>query len=99
MLFRSAFFWHYPHYDNQGGVPGAAIRDGDWKLIEFFEDDHAELYNLKTDLGEQHDLAYTSPEKVKELRQRLHQWQRENGAKFPSANAAYKVQADEKRKD
>ena len=45
-------FWHYPHYGNQGGAPGAAIRRGDWKLIEWFEDQRVELFNLAADLGE-----------------------------------------------
>ncbi len=50
-------FWHYPHYGNQGGAPGAAIRRGDWKLIEWFEDGRVELFNLAQDLGEKNDLA------------------------------------------
>ena len=54
---RDAIFWHYPHYGNQGGFPGGVIRMGDWKLIEFYEDNRIELYNLKEDPGEQHDLA------------------------------------------
>ena len=43
------------HYGNQGGTPGASVRDGDWKLIRFFEDGHEELYNLKEDIGETGD--------------------------------------------
>ncbi len=61
---REAIFWHYPHYGNQGGSPGGAIRLGDWKLIEFFEDNHVELYNLKQDLGEQHDLTARDPRRA-----------------------------------
>ena len=53
-------FWHYPHYGNQGGAPGGAVRDGDWKLIEWYEDGRLELYNLEDDLGEQHNLAAQS---------------------------------------
>lgn len=65
-------FWHYPHYGNQavrrhGGTPGASVRDGDWKLIRFFEDGHEELYNLKEDIGETTNLADTEPEKLAEL--------------------------------
>ncbi|MEN6333319.1 MAG: sulfatase, partial [Phycisphaerales bacterium] len=52
---RRAFFWHYPHYGNQGGSPGGAVRVGDYKLIEFYEDSRVELYNLRDDLGEQND--------------------------------------------
>ena len=45
-------FWHYPHYGNQGGSPAAAVRDGDWKLIEWYENGNRELYNVRDDLGE-----------------------------------------------
>ncbi len=83
---RDAIFWHYPHYGNQGGAPGAAIRNGDWKLIEFFEDNHLELYNLKDDIGEQNNMAEMHPEIVKELREKLHAWQKDVDARFPSPN-------------
>ncbi len=49
-------FWHYPHYGNQGGEPASMIREGDWKLIYYYEDGRNEMYNLATDPGEQHDL-------------------------------------------
>lgn len=87
-LNRDALFWHYPHYSNQGGIPGGAIRMGDWKLIERFEDGRAQLYNLKQDLGEQVDLAAQSPERVSSMRQRLHQWYKETDAKFLRAKPA-----------
>jgi len=87
-LNRDALFWHYPHYSNQGGIPGGAIRMGDWKLIERFEDGRAQLYNLKQDLGEQMDLAAQSPERVSTMRQRLHQWYQETDAKFLRAKPA-----------
>jgi arylsulfatase A-like enzyme len=79
-------FWHYPHYGNQGGTPGAAIRYDDYKLIEFFEDNKVELYNIKTDIGETNNLASTMPDKVKQLREQLHAWQKKVGAKMPSPN-------------
>jgi len=81
-----AIYWHYPHYGNQGGSPGGAVRLGDYKLIEFYEDNHIELYNLKDDLGEQHDLAATMPQKAAELRQMLHAWRADVGAAMPSLN-------------
>jgi arylsulfatase A-like enzyme len=84
-----ALFWHYPHYGNQGGAPCAAIRRGDWKLIEWFEDDRVELFNLSEDLGEQHDLAAAEPERVARLRAELQAWQQQVGAKFPKPNPAY----------
>lgn len=45
-------FWHYPHYSNQGGAPYGAVRLGDWKLIEWYENMRLELYDLKVDLSE-----------------------------------------------
>jgi len=82
-LDREALFWHYPHYSNQGGKPGAAIRSGDFKLIEFFEDHHAELYNLKQDISEKNDLSLHLHAKKNEMLSKLHQWQNSVGAKFP----------------
>jgi arylsulfatase A-like enzyme len=78
-----SLYWHYPHYGNQGGSPGAAIRDGDYKLIEFFEDSRLELYDLRTDIGETRNLAAGMPEKVQILADKLHAWQRDVGARFP----------------
>ena len=71
---REAIFWHYPHYGNQGGTPGSSVRWGDYKLIEFFEDGHVELYNLREDLGEEHDIAGDSPNVTKELKGMLAGW-------------------------
>jgi arylsulfatase A-like enzyme len=63
-LDRSNLFWHYPHYSNQGGFPGGAIRQGDWKLLERFEDGRVHLYDLSQDLGERNDLAQAQPERA-----------------------------------
>jgi arylsulfatase A-like enzyme len=79
---RDALFWHYPHYGNQGGFPGGAVRMGDWKLVENYEDGSVELYHLPDDIGEKHDLAAAQPDRVKAMRARLHAWYRETGAKF-----------------
>ncbi|HIA47243.1 MAG TPA: DUF4976 domain-containing protein, partial [Candidatus Hydrogenedentes bacterium] len=78
-------FWHYPHYGNQGGSPGSAIRVGDWKLIEFFEDNRVELYNLKRDLEEKHDVAKENPKVRDNLRSRLSSWRDDVGARYPAA--------------
>ena len=88
-LDRKALFWHYPHYHGSTWTPGAAVRAGDWKLIEFFEEDKIELYNLKTDLEEKYDLSRARPEKANELRTMLHNWQHELKAKFPEPNPEY----------
>jgi len=82
-------FWHYPHYGNQGGAPAAAIRRGDWKLIEWFEDNCLELLNLAADLGEQTNLAAQEPQRVEKLRDELHAWQKSVGAKLPIPNPNY----------
>lgn len=79
---RDALFWHYPHYGNQGGFPGGAVRMGDWKLVENYEDGNAWLFHLPADIGEKRDLAATQPERTKAMRARLHAWYRETGAKF-----------------
>ena len=81
-LGREAIYWHYPHYANQGGFPGAAVRVGDWKLIERFEDGRVHLYNLARDVGERTDLAARHPERVAEMRRRLHGWYKQVDAKF-----------------
>ena len=83
-LDRTAVYWHYPHYGNQGGSPGAAVRVGDYKLIEFFEDGRLELYNLRQDIGEQEDLAARMPGKVKALSDMLHQWFTQVEARMPT---------------
>ncbi len=81
-LEREALYWHYPHYSNQGGIPSGAIRMGDWKLIERYEDGRIHLYNLVEDIGELNDLAEAYPEKVDTMRKKLHAWYKEVDAKF-----------------
>ena len=78
-----AIFWHYPHYSNQGGYPGSAIRAGDWKLIEYFEDNSLELYNLSEDIGEENNIAGQHPDIVRELQGQLENFRQETGAKYP----------------
>jgi len=65
------------------------VRAGDWKLIEFYEDQHVELYNLSDDLGETHDLAGQMPDKAAELRGRLAAWRTAVGAQMPTPNPNY----------
>ncbi|MFW5802765.1 MAG: sulfatase [Verrucomicrobiota bacterium] len=89
-LERDAIFWHYPHYGNQGGTPGSSVRCGDYKLIEFFEDGRIELYNLRTDPGEQTNLADSEPERRKELHGKLIAWRKKVEAKIPAANPDWK---------
>ncbi len=77
-------FWHYPHYHPGGATPYSAIREGDWKLIEFFEDNHLELYDLKQDIGEKVNLVDRFPEKAKALHQQLSAWRQETQAQMPT---------------
>ncbi len=97
---RSGLFWHYPHYGNQGGSPGSAVRSGDWKLVTFFESERDELYNLQTDPGEKQDLSTSEPEKTKAMKVLLAEWQQDAQVLFPSPNpaAAYRLpESDAKR--
>lgn len=82
-------FWHYPHYGNQGGRPGGAVRVGDYKLIEWYGEPQVELYHLATDIGEQHNLAASQPELVRKLRALHERWRRSTGALMPTPNPAW----------
>lgn len=86
---RDTIYWHYPHYHGSRWKPGAAIRAGDWKLLEFYEEDKTELYNLKEDIGETTDLSEQHPAKLQELQQSLHRWQNKMGAKMPVQNLSF----------
>ncbi|MEJ6716901.1 MAG: sulfatase [Akkermansiaceae bacterium] len=81
-LKREALYWHYPHYSNQGGFPSGAIRMGDWKLVERYEDGRVHLYNLKEDIGEKNDVQKGNEERVHAMRSKLHAWYKETDAKF-----------------
>ena len=83
---QRSLFWHYPHYGNQGGAPGGAIRDGDWKLIEWYENSELELFNLKEDIGEHNNLAKQYPERVRLLHSKLKAWRQTVKAKMPVDN-------------
>ena len=83
-LDRKAIYWHYPHYCLQHkGYPSGAVRKGDYKLIEFYEDRHLELYNLARDIGEKNNMAEENPEKASELARMLEKWRKEVGAFVP----------------
>lgn len=86
---RDVLYWHYPHYHPFGATPYGAIRKGDFKLIEFYEDNHIELYNLKEDVGESINLAVKMTEKANELRLMLHNWRKSVNAQMPSPNPNY----------
>ncbi len=89
-LEREAIYWHYPHYGNQGGTPGCSLRAGDYKLIEFFEDGRLELYDLRADVGETHNLAGELPEVAARLHGLLVAWRASVEAKLPERNEGWR---------
>ncbi len=90
-LARDALYWHFPGYlegDGPGNwrtTPAGAMRSGDWKLIEYFEDGRLELYDLKDDPGERRNLAATMPERAQAMRAKLQAWRTELHAAMPEA--------------
>jgi arylsulfatase A-like enzyme len=85
-----AIHWYYPHYAPQGNKPGAAIRSGSYKLIEFYDPPEIELYNLAEDIGETVDLSKKMPAKSKELQDRLQQWFKSIDPIMHTPNPEYK---------
>lgn len=79
-----AIHWHYPHYSNQRGRPHGAIRVGRWKLIEWYEDNRTELYDLETDVGESTDRSGTEPAVAADLLRQLRAWREACGARMPT---------------
>ncbi|MFZ2642180.1 MAG: sulfatase [Verrucomicrobiia bacterium] len=82
------FFWHFPHYNNQGGQPDGAVRDGDWKLIEYYEG-RVELFNIANDIGEKNNLAEREPERVKQLCALLGAWRDATGVQTNTLNPKF----------
>jgi hypothetical protein len=82
-LDRDALFWHFPHYHGSGNRPSGAVRAGDYKLVEWFEDGQVELFNLSDDIGESRDLSDAMPEKAAELADMLHTWRSAVDARMP----------------
>ena len=84
-----SLYWHYPHYHGSTWKPGAAVRDGNWKLIEFYHYKNVELYNLAEDPGELNDLAEKHPGVTERLWKLLVDWQKKMNAKMPVPNPDY----------
>ncbi len=93
-LSERPLFWHYPHYGNQGGEPSSIIREGDWKLIHYYEDGREELYNLKEDLEETNNVATVHPEIVEELSKKLFAYLNEVGARYPEKDPEYRAELE-----
>lgn len=81
--------WHYPHYGNQGGDPSSIIREGDWKLIHYYEDGREELFNLSKDFREEHDLAKANPKMVQDLHTKLFNYLKSVNARYPVKDPQY----------
>ncbi|MFC1454420.1 sulfatase [Verrucomicrobiota bacterium] len=79
-------FWHFPHYTNQGSRPSGAVRDGNWLLVELYDEERVELYDLSTDIGEKHDLAKQEPDRVVSMRAALYAWRKENDVQYNTPN-------------
>jgi arylsulfatase A len=91
-LAERSLFWHYPHYQHyqkEGTTPYCAIRRSDYRLVEFYDDHRIELYNVRDDVGERHNIAESSPELVTRLRDELHAWLRAVDAQLPTPNPNY----------
>jgi len=89
-LAREALYWHFPHYSNHGmQSPGAAIRQGDYKLLEYFENQSVQLFNLREDVGEQRDLSREQPALAKKLTTMLHEWRKRVSAAMMDPNPNY----------
>jgi len=95
-LSREALFWHYPHYHRT--KPYGAIREGAWKLIEFFEDDSLELYNLQNDPRETKNLADIHPKTAGRLLKRLKNWRSSVGAQMMTPNPHFDPNKANKKK-
>ena len=87
---RRPLFWHYPHYHPGGATPYGAVRDGgNLKLIEFYEDQRVELYDLASDPEEKQDLSRERSRDAAQLRATLQRWRGDVGAQMPLANPEY----------
>ena len=92
---RGPIYWHFPHYSNHGmQSPGGAIRDGDYKLLEYFENGTVQLFNLTNDIGEQNDLSNIDVQKTKRLTKQLHKWRKEVAAQMMKPNPDYEPATD-----
>ncbi len=103
-LNREAIYWHYPHYHSSSIGPCGAVRKGDYKLIEWFDEticgagNRFELYNLKKDIAEQNNLTKEMPEKTKELKQMLENWRNRVNAQMLTPNPNYNPKKAKKSK-
>ena len=97
-LERDTLYWHYPHYSNAGSPPTGALRKEEWKLIEFFEDSHVELYNLASDPSESVDVADAEPDRARAMLGDLREWRESVGAVMPRQNPDFDAARQKQRR-
>ncbi len=95
--YQRPLYWHYPHYHASGATPYSAIRVGDWKLIEEFEQDELQLYNLKEDVGETKNVAATEPKLRDDLYKMLQRWRDKLDVQYPSQNPNWDKERERKK--
>ncbi|UJF18251.1 sulfatase [Vibrio sp. SS-MA-C1-2] len=86
---RGPLFWQYPHYSNQGGTPSIALREHDWKLVFFYEDNATMLFNLTDDISEANNIAKFHPERVNKMLDKIKAWEQDMSAQIPQPNKHY----------
>ena len=97
-LDRDAVYWHYPHYHQEGGVPYSAIRDGDYKLIQNFEKNTYELFDLKNDIGEKNNVIADNPEQFELLKKKLEYWRKDVNVQYATENVNFEKKHQRKKK-
>jgi arylsulfatase A-like enzyme len=83
------FHWHFPHYNNQGGRPAGALRDGDWKYVIYYDTGEGQLFNLKDDIAESKNLAGEETQRAAELAERHEAWLKEIQAQRNTPNPEF----------
>jgi len=96
-LDRDALYWHYPHYHQEGGVPYSSIRYDDFKLIQNFENNTYELYNLQNDIGESVNVIDKYPEEFKLMKDKLDAWRQDVNAQYASPNPDFNKKKERKK--
>jgi arylsulfatase A-like enzyme len=86
---QRGLFWHFPHYTNQGSRPSGAMRQGDWMLVEYYDQEKDELYNLSSDPGESRDVAGGNPERATQMRAALAEWRKSVNAQENQPNPSF----------
>jgi arylsulfatase A-like enzyme len=86
---RRSLFWHFPHYTNQGSRPSGAMREGDWMLVEYYDEQKVELYDLGADISETRNLAAEQPARVREMQAALAAWRKNVNAQGNKPNPQF----------